>query len=514
MSSGSNGEPEKSRKQKELFMSSRITRRSLVGGASAIGTGAALSGRLGVLAQGTPEASPAASPVAIDPDFHAASDALIAELQGQTGKRLKILSAVVGGKTPEEDALFAQEITRLTNIEVELVHPTADYDEKLLADLAAGVEYDLIYTNKDTVETLVADEVLTDLTDRIAGSAILSNPTVIPPEEWEMLRLEDGRIYAVFQKFEGARMLTVRQDWLDQLGLTAPRTLDEVYNVMVAFRDQDPAGNGAGATLGLATSGTYDIQPFMSSQGILPGYVYVNGKRTIPYATEAAIPVYEWLAKLYAEGLYDPNFATATTADMRNLFLTDRVGFVTYWDTWVGLFNSTRQTEDPATTFDAKGIAACEGPDGRVILNRGQPSVWTIPVNAPDPDTAFKFTEWWQTFPGITLGSLGILDHDYTVSGDTYALTEVGKEHNMDHGQPTPYNSNWVNPIGELPGLKDAQEITKAHGYLAVAGPQWSPEVEPILNEFIIKAILGDVAPADAVTGMHEQLLSQDLIDE
>jgi putative aldouronate transport system substrate-binding protein len=84
----------------------------------------------------------------------------------------------------------------------------------------------------------------------------------------------------------------------------------------------------------------------------------------------------------------------------------------------------------------------------------------------------------------------------------------------MDHGQPTPYNSNWVNPIGELPGLKDAQEITKTHGYLAVAGPQWSPEVEPILNEFIIKAILGDVAPADAVTGMHEQLLSQGLIDE
>jgi putative aldouronate transport system substrate-binding protein len=83
----------------------------------------------------------------------------------------------------------------------------------------------------------------------------------------------------------------------------------------------------------------------------------------------------------------------------------------------------------------------------------------------------------------------------------------------MDHGVPTPYNSNWVNPIGELPGLDEAQEITRAHGYLAEVGPNWVPEVEPILNEFIIQAILGDISAADAVAGMQEQLLGQGLID-
>ena len=139
-------------------MTSRINRRTLVGNATVLGAGAALAGTLGARAQATPEASPMASPAAaMDADFVAAQDALIAELQAGSGKKLKILSAVVGGKTPEEDALFAEEITRLTGIEVELVHPTADYDQKLLADLAAGVEYDLIYTNQDTVETLVAD---------------------------------------------------------------------------------------------------------------------------------------------------------------------------------------------------------------------------------------------------------------------------------------------------------------------------------------------------------------------
>jgi putative aldouronate transport system substrate-binding protein len=494
--------------QNRRLTSSSLSRRSLIQRGSALGAGAAF-GTFALSNAQTPEASPVSAEM--DADFVAAQEEFLAQFPLE-GKSLRILSAVVGGKTPEEDELFAQEITRLTGIEVELVHPTADYNQKLLADLAAGVEYDLIYSNQDTVQTLVADEVLTDLTEKINGSAILSNPSVIPTEEWAQVEI-DGKYFSAFQKFEGSRMITVRQDWLDKLGLEQPKTLDDLYNTMVALRDGDPVGDGS-QPLGLGTAGTYDIQPFMSSEGVLPGYVDVDGKRTIPYATEAAIPVYEWLAKIYAEGLYDPNFATATTADFRNLFMTDKLSMVTYWDSWVGLFNAQVQAADPGSEFKAVGLVAAEGPNGEVILNRGQPSVWTIPVNAPDPDTAFRFIEWWHTFPGITLGSLGILDNDYTVDGDTYTLTDVGTEHAMDHGQPTPYNSNWTNPIGELPGLAEAQEITKAHGYLAIQGPEWGPSVAPIMDENIIKIILGDLTPADGVAAMHDALLGAGLIDE
>jgi putative aldouronate transport system substrate-binding protein len=490
---------------KEDPMDSRISRRTLVSRATALGAGAALTGPMLARAQSTPSASPAAAAASTETE---AGQQVIADITAKGGK-LKILSAVVGGKTPEEDALFAKEITRLTGIEVELVHPTADYDQKLQADLAAGVEYDLIYTNQDTVLRLADQGVLTDLTDQIKGSAFLQDPTVIPTDEWKMLDV-DGKFYSAFQKFEGARMLTTRQDWLDQLGLKAPRTLDEVYNTMVAFRDQNPAGT-KNPPLGLSTAGTYDIQPFMSAEGIYPGFVEADGKKTIPYATEAAIPVYEFLAKLYSEKLYDPNFATAQTADMRNLFMSDGVGFVTYWDTWVGLFNSTVHDQTPDSPFQAVGIAACEGPEG-VIISRGQPSVWTIPVNAPSPDLAFLFIEWWNTIPGITLGSLGILDHDYTVTDGKYELTAIGKEHNMDHGDPTPYNSHWVNPIGTLPGLKEAQEITKANGYLATVGPDWST-ITPIIDQYTIQAILGDISPEDAVKGMQQDLSDGGYID-
>ncbi|MDQ3612940.1 MAG: extracellular solute-binding protein, partial [Chloroflexota bacterium] len=151
-------------------MTRRMSRRSAVARASALGAGAALAGKTGAFAQSTPMASPAA---AGDADFAAASDALIEDLQGSDGGTIRMLSAVTGGKNPEEDALFAEESERLTNITLDLVHPTADYDERLLADLAAGVEYDLIYNGNYSMYELAAQGVLMPLTEQIEGSAIL-----------------------------------------------------------------------------------------------------------------------------------------------------------------------------------------------------------------------------------------------------------------------------------------------------------------------------------------------------
>ncbi len=494
-------------------MRGKISRREVFRRGAALGISAAMLGPLAAMAQ-----TPGASPAAESPEskaFFADQDALIKKIQGEPGKKLKMLSAVVGGKTPDEDKLWADEFKRLTGWELDLVHPTADYDQKLLAAFSSGEKYDLIYTNQDTVIRLQAQGGLNELTDKIKNSKILSNPTVIPPEErTKLIQIDDGKYFSAFQKFEGARMPTVRQDWIEKLGLEEPKTIDDFYNVMVAFRDKDPDGNGKADTYGLSMSGTYDIQPFMSGWGLIPGYKMVDGKRTIPYATEDAIPAYEWFAKLYKEKLLDPNFATNQTADMRNLFLHDRVGMVTYWDTWVGLFNNQRLAADPNTKFQAKGIPGAVGPDGKIVLNRGEPSVWTIPVMSGNVDTAFQFIEWWNTIPGIILGSLGIKDHDYTVSADgTYKLTKIGEEHGMDHGDPTPYNSNWHNPIGELPGIKPAQQISLKYGYLQQISPTWATDVQPILDEFGLKAMLGQMAAKDAITQMQSALKGKKAID-
>ncbi|NMB26220.1 MAG: extracellular solute-binding protein [Firmicutes bacterium] len=420
--------------------------------------------------------------------------------------KLRVVSSISGGKTPEESKLFAKEVGEALGLDVEWIHPSGD--DYLQTAMRGGERFDLIYLNTPFMDVLVDQGALTPLTDFIASSPILSDPTVIPTEEWEMLRYPDGQIYSVFNKYEGGTLPTVRADWLEKLGLDVPETLDEFYTVLKAFRDMGPD------IYGLSTAGLYDIQGFMGAFGVKARYVIdEDGRRTIPYASDAAIPAFEWLNKLYKEGLLDPNFVTNSTAEMRNLFLADRVGMVTYWDMWVGLFNSMRQQDDPDTEFRAMGIAGPVGPNGERILRRGDPSIWAIPANARNPEGAKKFLEFWHTEAGITLGSVGVKDYDYVVKADgTMELTEIGKAHNMDHGVPRWYNSNVKAPFGSLPGVKESEVFINQYGSLEISTADW-PRAEKIVEDYAFQAITGKMAADTAVKKMREELLKAKLID-
>ncbi|MBO9128141.1 extracellular solute-binding protein [Bacillus sp. 165] len=429
-------------------------------------------------------------------------------------KTLRILSNVVGGKTPEENELFVKEIERLTGIKVEMVKPPADYDQKLMTSMSSGEKYDLILLTKPLMDILVKQGVLTELNDKIQKSKVLSDSTIISEKEWNLIKYDNGKVYGIFNKFEGGTLPIVRQDWMEKLGLEQPKTLDDFYNVFKSFKEQDPDGNGKDDTYGLSTAGLYDIQGFLSAAGVKYRYVIdKDGKRTIPIATEKAVPVFEWFAKLYKEGLLDPNFATNDSGKMRELFLTDRVGTVTYWDAWVGLFNNIRKVDDPNTTFEAKGISGAVGPEGNIMLRRGDQSVWAIPVNAEHPKTAMEFLEFWHSEEGNVLATLGIKDNDYTVTNGKYELTAAGKEHGMDHGAPFPNNTKWENPFGMLPGVEEAQKIILENSSLEVSTSDW-PAAEKIIQNYAFKAMMGEMDAKEAVKKMHKELLDAGLIDK
>lgn len=66
----------------------------------------------------------------------------------------------------------------------------------------------------------------------------------------------DGKIYGLpnFFAMDEGTVMWVRQDWLDKLKLQAPKTMDEFENVIRAFTEDDPDGNGKKDTMGLALS--------------------------------------------------------------------------------------------------------------------------------------------------------------------------------------------------------------------------------------------------------------------
>ena len=199
--------------------------------------------------------------------------ALVLALRCFGGGQLRILTNVTGGKTPEEMDLFAKELSEHLGMEVELIKPPSDYGQFVQTTLRGGERYDIIYMTKDLMDVLVSQRALIPLDDFIASSPILSDPAVIPTEEWEQIRYPDGKIYSVFNKYEGGTMPVVRGDWLEKLGLAVPESLDDFYEVLKAFKERDPDGNGIQDTYGLSTAGLYDIQPFMGAFGVKARYV-------------------------------------------------------------------------------------------------------------------------------------------------------------------------------------------------------------------------------------------------
>ncbi|MBD2872487.1 extracellular solute-binding protein [Paenibacillus arenilitoris] len=66
----------------------------------------------------------------------------------------------------------------------------------------------------------------------------------------------DGKIYGLpeFFAMDEGPVMWVRADWLENLGMKAPTTLDEFSELLRAFTEDDPDRNGANDTVGLAIS--------------------------------------------------------------------------------------------------------------------------------------------------------------------------------------------------------------------------------------------------------------------
>lgn len=99
----------------------------------------------------------------------------------------------------------------------------------------------------------------------------------------------------------------VREDWLNALGLEIPTTLDELENVLDAFTNNDPDGNGQDDTYGWSASGYNGFSMIFGAFDAYPEAFYerdgaiVNG--TIqPGAKDALELLHSW----YDAGYLDP----------------------------------------------------------------------------------------------------------------------------------------------------------------------------------------------------------------
>ncbi|SFL99402.1 putative aldouronate transport system substrate-binding protein [Paenibacillus sp. 1_12] len=120
----------------------------------------------------------------------------------------------------------------------------------------------------------------------------------------------DGKLYGIYRgRVLGRYGVVYRKDWLDNLGLKEPKTIDEYYEVLKAFTTMDPDKNGKNDTVGLVLDkASLDTKDFFTWYGAPNGWEYKDGKITPDFMTNEYLDALNFLKKLYNEKLMNVDF--------------------------------------------------------------------------------------------------------------------------------------------------------------------------------------------------------------
>lgn len=137
-----------------------------------------------------------------------------------------------------------------------IVTKPEDYDTKLRLLLSSGAKLpDAFAAGNDPLQNLLAAGKLMPLDEAIEKYAHPEYKKMLEKYSYALGEVKkDGKIYglpAFFMGDEGT-VMWIRKDWLENLGLEPPKTLDDFENVLKAFTENDPDKNGKNDTIGLA----------------------------------------------------------------------------------------------------------------------------------------------------------------------------------------------------------------------------------------------------------------------
>ena len=337
-----------------------------------------------------------------------------------------------------------QELEKRTNIRFESVisQSNSNEDEAFNLMLSSGNLADVIgYVSAADLESLGRDGGLIPLNDLIDEYAPHIKALMEEdPAFAQYATSTDGNIYFIpkNQTMNNAEFWFIRQDWLDKLGLEVPTTVDELYEVLTAFRNEDPNGNGLKDEIPLFDRAGWKMpDEYLYLWDTSIEFYVRDGKITYEPLEENFKTGVRNLVKWYQEGLIDPEIFTRGPKG-RDTLLAANLGGMTH--DWISAVDYNTKLASDIPGFKMVGIAPPADQNG-VVKERTMryPGVgWGISSQCEDPVTVIKFMDYLFTEEGSNLMNWGI-------EGVSYYVDENGQKQFYD----TVLNSDQT-PVGYL----------------------------------------------------------------
>jgi putative aldouronate transport system substrate-binding protein len=325
---------------------------------------------------------------------------------------------------PGEDNVVKKEIEKLTNTRLKFTWVSSNnYVDKQNVTLASGDLPDMIMIDDPfaaQVKQMIKQGAFWDITPYVKDYKNLS--ARIPKDSWENSK-QGGKNYGVprMRPLDGGGTFPlVRKDWLDQLGLPLPQTMDEMYTVMKAFTEKDPDGNGKPDTVGFAGFTNADSMGQFAwveqvNNGSNGKYKLQDGKLLDTNLEKGTRNSLIWLNKVYKEGLISPDFPTLKNTQVREMITTNKAGM--FGDAMNPSWLLTGQMRKSNPKADLIPLVSLTGPFGPFVpKDAGFFGMFAIPKKVPEAKMKkiLAFMDFGATPEGELLGSYGLKDVHYT----------------------------------------------------------------------------------------------------
>lgn len=327
------------------------------------------------------------------------------------------------------------------------------------------------------------------------------------PELRSMITMVDGNIYVVpkylkiMQNELGYRMW-MYEPWLEKLGLESPKTIDDFYNVLKAFKEKDPNGNGIAdeiPLLGGTNGGEAWFKDFISA-AFLPinpqsNYLYLDkGKVKVAYFEKEYKEAIKYMNKLCKEGLLSPSSFTSDGAQTRQTVQNPNAVQVGFFTTMAPTYlNGSDERKEgykilpPLTQKDGTGYA--------VYAPSIPVNSFFITKNCANPEAAFRLGDIMMSEEMTIWSRFGKMGVDWLeATPDQKSMFDyMGYKAKINPVLPwgSPQNSHWQNAT---PGYRS---YALSFSTVATEGNIMETEIanklesykERIPEEYIVKII-------------------------
>ena len=205
----------------------------------------------------------------------------------------------------------------------------------------------LVVSDREILNTLVENDLVEDLTDVYENCASARIKAMYNSYGPQLLGAGtfDGKLMALPEAVidHGPCLLWMRKDWIKQLGLDEPQTLEEAMEIIRVFQEnrmgaedgEDPVGLVCDTNFVSTTSQNYSVEPIFEKFYAYPRRWIQDENGVIVYGslTEETKAAVAYLRELYAQGILDQNFALRAQNNIRDLVVQGKCGafFGLWW---------------------------------------------------------------------------------------------------------------------------------------------------------------------------------------